>query len=249
MNSIPEMVARLQANSVVVGLIEYGSARHGDPQIDGDYDLIAVVAARDPDVESLHFRVGGVPIDLNIRSLDDIRSLDRADGFDTILLDGRIIHDPSGHLEKEIEELRQRASVAQRGHSGLDVAGMRHGHQHILDKVRNRHESMPTLASYVLYQGVYWLVRQYFEIRNLDFQGDRRALEFIQEHEPAVFEALEAFYRTSDLGRQSELFRTMAEMVLAPIGGLWREEEILTFGDEEKGRALFGTLFHGAPGE
>jgi len=225
-----------------VGLIEYGSARHTDAEIHGDYDLVVVVEERDPDVESLHFHVRGVPVDLNIRSLDDIRDIWCAEGFDSILLDGRIIHDPSGCLAMEIEELRQRDAEVPRGRNDRNTPGIRHGHRHILDKVRHRSESMPTLSSYLLHQGVYWLVRQYFEIRDMEFKGDKRALEFLREHEPAIFKSLERFYRITDIGEQTELFRSMAETVLAPVGGLWKDGEVLTFGDEKKGRELLRRL-------
>ncbi len=82
--SISEIVDTPSNNPKVVGLIEYGSARHSAEEILGDYDLVVVVEERDPDVESLHFHVDGVPIDLNIRSLDDIRDTWCAIGFDSI---------------------------------------------------------------------------------------------------------------------------------------------------------------------
>lgn len=242
MKSISEMISTLRKNSAVVGLIEYGSSRHHDVCICGDYDLIVVVAERDPEVESLHFRVDGVPVDMNLRSLDDIRGIRCVEGFDSVLLDGNIIHDPTGRLAREIDELRKRDAAALRCGTNPDIAVMRHGHRHILDKVRSRRESMPTLSSYLLHQGVYWLVRQYFEVRDLPFKGDNHALGFLREHEPKVFLSLERFYRIADCAEQTELFRSMAEAILAPVGGLWQDEEVLTFGDQEKGRAILHGL-------
>ncbi|MFH1680219.1 MAG: hypothetical protein ABIH26_06175, partial [Candidatus Eisenbacteria bacterium] len=107
---------------------------------------------------------------------------------------------------------------------------------------RDRRESMPVLSSYLLHQGVYWLVRQYFEVRNLQFAGDKRAFEFLQEQEPVIFGSLVRFYRITDRAEQEELFRSMAEAVLAPVGGLWRDDEVLTFGDPEKGKNLYRRL-------
>ena len=69
MKSIYEIVDTLSNNPKVVGLIEYGSAKLNAEEILGDYDLVVVVKERDPDVESLHFHVDGIPVDLNIRSL------------------------------------------------------------------------------------------------------------------------------------------------------------------------------------
>jgi len=83
MNSIPEMIEILRNSPVVVGLAEYGSASSLDHRIDGDYDLIVIVDMHLTDVESLHFYVDDTPIDLNIRTIDQIHAMDQADGSTT----------------------------------------------------------------------------------------------------------------------------------------------------------------------
>ena len=108
MDSIQDLVDTLVAHPAVVGLIEYGSARHEDEKVLGDYDLVAVLTERDPKVESIHFYVAKIPVDLSLRTLDDIRAITRVVGFDAVLLDGRIIHDPSGGVSREIQALRKR---------------------------------------------------------------------------------------------------------------------------------------------
>lgn len=196
-------------------------------------------------MESLHFHVDGVPVDLNIRSLDDIRDTWCAIGFDSILLDGKIIHDPSGRVEHEIGKLRERDRDAEtpRGNYSVNIAGMRHGHRHILDKIRKRRDIMPTLSSYLLHQGIYWFVPQYFEVIGIELKGGKHALEFLQKNEPVIFESIERFYLTTDKAEQTELFKSTAEVVLAPVGGLWKDDEVLTFGDQGKGEELFMKLF------
>jgi len=57
-----------------------------------------------------------------------------------------------------------------------------------------------------------------------------------------MYGSLERFYRITDLGEQTELFHSIAEDVLGPIGGLWQDDEVLTFGDQGKGIALFHRL-------
>ena len=243
MNTIDEMIYALRNNPEVLGLIEYGSAECSDNEINGDYDLIVVFKQRDTEVESLHFHIGEVPVDLNIRSLEDIQDTWCAAGFDSIWLDGRIIYDPSGKIKQEIEELRQRNAETPRKNHNLNFTGMRHGARHILDKIRNRQESMTTLSSYLLHQGMYWIVPQYFQIRNLEFKGEKDALEYIQKHEPKMFQSITEFYKTTEKTRQTNLFQYVAETVLEPVGGLWNKDEVLTFGNQKKGRELFDKLF------
>ena len=243
MNTIYEMVDALRSNPEVLGLIEYGSAKYGDERIDGDYDLIVVLRQRDPEVESMHFYIGGMPVDLNTRSLEDIHDMGSATGFDSVFLEGRIIHDPSNRIRQEIDALRQRHAKVSRENHNLNVAGMRYGARHILDKIRNRQESKSTLSSYLLHQGMYWLVPQYFQIRRLEFKGEKSALKYLQEHEPEIFQGIAEFYRTTEQTRQADLFHSVTEAVLEPVGGLWNKDEILTFGNQKKGQKLFDTLF------
>jgi len=246
-----EMVSKLAANPDVLGLIEYGNARKEDDHIPGDYDLVVILEEKDADVESLHFYVSGVPADLNVRTLDEIRSLRRAEGFDSVLLDGRISHDPDGQVSIAIRELRDRhAATPAEAPSQQSFAFERHGTKHVFDKIRGRLETMPTLCAHLLHQNVYWLVRHYFLFRGLDYKGEKAALGHIGRHEPELFQRIEAFYGTTDLAEQTELCRHIAEAVLEPVGGMWREDELLTFGDQEKGkdtfRRLFGRDFSGA---
>jgi len=69
MNTIAELIQKLISSPDVVGLIEYGSARHQDEILRGDYDLVAVLQERSPDVDSLHFHVRATPVDMSIRTL------------------------------------------------------------------------------------------------------------------------------------------------------------------------------------
>ena len=238
-----QLVKCLQGHPDVVGLIEYGSARYQDDHFGGDYDLIVVLPERDLDVESLHFQLAGLPVDLNLRSLEDLRSLTRADGFDAVLLEGRIIHDPSGQVGRELRELgrRHEQTSAPQMTSGR-VAAMRHGARHTFDKIRNGRHADTTLGRYMLHQLVYWALPQYFEVRGLPYQGEKQALASLGQMDPELHGDFREFYGTVDWERQVELARRIEEQVLAPVDGLWQDGEVLVFGDREKGMALFRRL-------
>ena len=156
MQSIKRMVTTLIDNPAVLGLLEYGSSSAGDAQIPGDYDLLVILNNKTPKVESLHFYVDGIPVDLNLRTLDEIHKLARATGFDRILLDGRIIYDPSGSLTQEIQDLKERDRLALPDQPSVEtITFTRHGAKHIIDKVKGRIDSDPTLCAFLLNQNVY----------------------------------------------------------------------------------------------
>ncbi len=254
MNSIGDLIAKLEKNSEVVGLLEYGSAAHSDPEIEGDYDLIVVLRHALPLVESLHFRVGGIPVDINLRSFDQIKALEYAIGFDAILFESRVVHDPSGQLAIELEALTKRHERAEPTWATADdIAKMRHGTRHAFDKIHARMSTSPTLCSYILQQNVYWLIRSYFAVREMDFPGEKRALAHLSQHERELHDLVERFYETADRERQLGLSERIADIVLAPVGGMWKDDELLAFGEshgedgsgdlQADGRRAFVSLF------
>ena len=244
MKSIPEMIELLRNNPAIVGLMEYGSASYLDETIEGDYDLVAVVGRQVSEVESLHFYVDETPVDLNIRTVQQIDLMDRADGFDSILLDVRIIHDPSGRVMRTLGGLRKRHHSNPVPRIRNDrIADKRHGAKHTFDKVRRGRDLPLTLKRYLFHQCVYWALIEFFEIRGLQYRGEKHGLAFLQQNEPDLFHMFEEFYGTTDPCEQARLARLIEEAVLDPLGGMWQDGEMLAFGDQEKGEEIFRVLF------
>lgn len=253
MQSIEEMLAVLKSNPNVLGLVEYGSSHESILEKTGDYDLFVVLEDKAYDVESLHFHIATIPVDLNIRSLQEIQDLRYAEGFETALLDGRIIYDPTKKVAQALEGLRMRQKAYHPGRpSEHSVAFARHGHRHALDKIKGRIETMPLLCKFLLNTNIYWLVERYFDVRNLSFRGEKHALNYFKENEPDIYQGIQDFYSATSLQRQIEMSERLTDLVLKPVGGQWKDEEVLAFGNSEtkdlqkKGRDLFQRLFYHA---
>ena len=242
--SIGQMVQALSDSPLVLGLIEYGSTSATNAEVIGDYDLIVVLNHEYPNVESLHFYVDGNPVDLNLRSLDEIRNLQCAAGFESVLLDGRVIFDPSGSVAQELHHLSERhrqstpASLSAEG-----IAFIRHGTKHIFDKVEHRIHSNPTLCAFLLHQNVYWLIHNYLALRGLEFRGEPSTLDFLKQNEPETYGLVERFYMSRSLQEQLNLAISIAHLTLEPVGGMWGGDELLVFGDVEAGQEMFARLF------
>ena len=61
-------------------------------------------------------------------------------------------------------------------------------------------------------------------------QRRNHAIEYLQHYAAAIPEAIAEFYATQDLERQAEIAHAISEQVLAPVGGMWRKDEILASG-------------------
>ena len=203
-DTVDEMILMLKHNPGVVGLIEYGSDHHADHYATGDCDLFVVIGQKHPTVESLHLFVGGVPVDLNLITLDRIRSLNVSDGFHLVaLLDGRILHDTTGEVTLALQGLqRRRHQSVPPKLSEHAVAFTRHGHRHVFDKIKDRLHTMPVFCRFLLSTSIYWLVETYFAVRGIVFKGEKHAIEYLRRHEPELYSAVGRFYATNDMEEQ-----------------------------------------------
>ena len=140
MKSIDEMLSLLKSNSNVLGLVEYGSSSHEFVKEEmGDYDLFVMLKDKTDYIESLHFRISAIPVDLNIRSIQEIQKLKYLEGFEIALLEGRIIYDPTKKVAQAIKELGKRhVEFRPNSPSEHSIAFTRHGHRHVLDKINKR---------------------------------------------------------------------------------------------------------------
>lgn len=250
MRSLIEMIERLKRRSGLIGLVEYGGRHYADTEASGDYDLYAIFATPLPPVESLHFYIDAIPVDLNLITLEELRAIDSFDSIPAVTLDGRVIYDPTGQVARTLDQLRERRRQTQPvPPDEHTIAYIRHGHKHVFDKMQGRQQTMPLLCQLLLHGTVYWLVRNYFHIRSLLFQGERQALAYFERYEPAIYHLLDRFYQAETIEEQEALVRELSELVLAPVGGMWRANEILSFGEtapqglQDRGRQLFHTLF------
>ncbi len=254
MNQIEEMLQMLKRNSNTVGLLEYGGRQARDVSTAGDYDLMVIQQERNPVVTSLHFEVGAVPVDLNLLSLAELKQLGPDGSFETqVVARGKVLYDPTGAVRHWQEHLRQAlAEHDVKAWSEQTIAFIRHGHRHLLDKVQDRLHSMPTLCQLLLHTNIYWLLENYFRLRHVPFLGAKHALSYLQEHEEELYNLIERFYATPELGEKVTLSHQMTNIVLKPVGGMWCRGEVLAFGGEEErnlqqqGQMVYAELFGSA---
>ena len=252
--SLVELVARLKACPSVLGIARYGSRRAEDMSPGGDFDLFVLVKQCPEDVESLHFYVGDIPVDLNVRTLEHLRSPKPLTAFDFVLTDAEILYDDAGALSKELSALGKRWKQTPAEVTEHETQMNRFCQQHVLDKVRGRTEAEPLLCQLLLATNIYWLVQTYFRIRRIPYPGEKDALERLESTEPEIYKGVRRFYSSNDLNEKLEVSERLTDLVLASVGGPWRKGELVVFGiraDAEelhpKGcrlwRELFGVAF------
>jgi hypothetical protein len=233
----------------VIGIARYGGRAADDTSPGGDFDIFVIVRDRPDDLESVHFHCGGIPVDMNLRTLADLSRDEPLTEIDYTIATAEIIHDPTGRIAALREDMARRWEPAPTRLTDHEISMNRFCQRHALDKVRHRLNADPLLSDLLLATNVYWLILTYFRVRSIAYPGEMPALSYIREAEPEMCALVQAFYASSDRGEKLRVSEELTEIVLKPIGGQWREGETISFGTHtdaeglhEKGHAVLRDL-------
>ena len=233
--NLSELIDRLKESPRVIGIVRYGSRPPEDMSSGGDFDIFVFLGDNSLDLESLHFYIKNIPVDINLRTFGDL-DLDKPISFiDFALIDGDLLSDKTGILEKKISSLKKKWKIQSNELTENEKSWERFSQKHALDKVEGRLNEEPLFCEFLLNTNIYWLIQNYFRVRSIPYPGEKDALEWINTKDTKIHNRLEDFYRTKDLKKKLEISEELTELVLAPIGGPWRKGEVLTLGRNKQG--------------
>ena len=151
-NSI-ELIERLKGNQNVLGILQYGS---GVASGGADTDICVVLSERPEGLESIHFWIGTGPVDMNIRTLKELQEGGVAGlpGLDDVLREGQVLYEQEAGLLQGISGRRAARSSAP-GPAAL--AGLRHGHAHVLHKLDYYDEDLFPESLETNFSGMYFI--------------------------------------------------------------------------------------------
>lgn len=230
-SSLTELVERLQQSPSVLGILRYGGRKLGDESKGGDFDLYVITTERSrtrvTNIESIHFYVNGIPVDMNIRTPADLGSETPPFPMDILLAAAEIIYDKQGTLE----ELLNKASVTWNTTSlSLNPNRMnweRFSQKHVLDKLRHRINQNVLLSQLLLNTNIYWLLCNYFLVRNIPYPGEGSALEYLHQNDPEIYDKMTHFYQCTDMEQKFKINEELTDLILEPANGPWGNEETL----------------------
>jgi len=224
-----ELIDRLKGNPDVLAILRYGSGIGPDA---ADTDLCVVVAERPAGLESVHFWLEAGPVDMNIRTLEEICGQDVAPlpGLDDVLREGQVLFE------------RRPGLLGALDHAGSDEPGppsdeavvqMRFGHAHYLAKLDHYRDRDPLLCDVLIGGAVYWLLHAYAAVRRLSYRGEKATLAAIGADDARMLEEIAAATGVGALAERIEALRRLTERVLQPVNGSWRKDEELYMADAE----------------
>jgi len=152
------------------------------------------VRHRDPDLESIHFYWDGVPVDLNLRTIDDLQREEPILYIDMRLPESEILYDPTGEVDALIGQSKSRWAKPDGPLPEAEIVLCRFFQQHVLGKVDGRMEEDVIFAEMLLSINITWLMHIYYKVHGMSFPGERGALSRLREHEPEIASRIEAFF-------------------------------------------------------
>ena len=246
--TLQELIAHLQVNPRVVGIVRYGCRCPDDMSQGGDFDLFVFLDERPTDLESIHFYLSDIPVDMSLRTLDDLNQAQPISDIDVVLPRADILYDPTNVLALTLPSLDQKWNRRGCALTEHEIHSNRFCQQHVLDKVKGRLEDQPLFCEFLLTTNVFWLIQTYFRVRSMVYPGEKEALTWLERHEPGIYGVIEDFYGASDLAEKLALSEQLTDWVLSPIGR-WKKGEVLAFGVhpdatdlETKAREIFTSL-------
>ena len=133
--TIQDLINRLKRNSRVIGIARYGGRGVDDMSLGGDFDLFVFVDQRPVDLESIHFHVGDIPVDLSLRTMDDLHKPQPIDDIDLVLSTAEILYDPTGNLIRILPSLRTKWNRDVAPLTEHEVHFNRFAQQHVLENL------------------------------------------------------------------------------------------------------------------
>ncbi|MBN1965071.1 MAG: hypothetical protein JW910_10510 [Anaerolineae bacterium] len=242
--TLESLLARLAHHASIDGVLLVGSTGGGALSATSDYDLLIVMA----DTTPLH--VGLAWIDGRLADLvfTDAATIDalvkrdepasfhtRAGGLLRWLESGRIAFDRQGRLARAQAFARagDRLWPDDDGAIYQQWFKINYNLQHNRRLARSNDPAVQVALEMRMLYCLAELTVAYFRVRRLAWNGDKQAVRYWQEHDPAYLAAFQAALAARDMGEKLAVYERLARLTLAPVGGLWDAGVVaLNFSDE-----------------
>jgi predicted nucleotidyltransferase len=246
-SSLSEIVSRLSRHPAVDALLLAGSASRNELNPASDYDLVVVLSTM-----PIPLHVGVTMIDHRFADvifhttqqteaflaasepLDFWSWTGRLVGW---LEQGQIVFDRKGYVEKAQQKAQGGKWVKPSGtETGVKAWN---GVNYNLQVVRRYLSSddplyWETADLKMMIYGPADLFFNYFEVRRLQWQGEKAAINYLHRHDPGYLTLFHQFLREHDRRAKFALYEELAKQTVAPVGQLWQAAETIIMVDAEE---------------
>ncbi len=225
--SIESFIRHMKQNDNVIGIVEYGGRSYTDMSDGGDYDLTIIFNKPvSKNFSGVHLHINGIPVDCMLLSIDDFMSDVVQNEFLLVHLNCKILYDRN-NITADILKRIQITWATPKELSDFEKMLFRFTFKHILDKLKHRLHDNEIYTKYFIYSQFDWFLSCYARIKGWEVGKPKLHLKLIETHEPDLFSIISSLYSEKCLEAQFELLNQCANYMINPLGGLWKDNEIL----------------------
>ncbi|MDR7856769.1 hypothetical protein [Tissierella sp.] len=225
--NIESFIEHLKKKEDIVGIVEYGGRTYSDMQVGGDYDLTIIFKEKvSYNFNGLHFHIAGIPIDCMLLSVDDFSSDTPSNEFLLAHLNCKILFDRNNITQNILDRIKKAWSSPEYL-SDCEITIFKFTFKHIIDKLEHRLYKNELYSRYFIFSSFDWFLQCYARIENLEIGKPKGQLKHIEDNNPELFNIITQMYNSNDLKVQFEMLKKCAYHILQPIGGSWKNDEVL----------------------
>jgi hypothetical protein len=227
--SIREFIDELKRNVRVIALIKYGNRDVDDMSPGEDFDLYVIMNDFNSNIESVHFYIGGIPVDVSIRGYSDLLLQKPITKTDLELLTGEILFDKSGIISRMLNKSKENWTIEKeekREISKNEIEWIRYSYKHILDKLKNNLSKNSLQSKFKIDITMKSLINTYLDLNRLEAEEDE-LLDVIKDNEPELYSYLDDFYSVTNTEKKFDILHKIANVVFKNSNGVCKENEIM----------------------
>ena len=237
--SLDEVLTRLSHSSHVEGVLTLGSTRAGELHPHSDYDLLVVLSQMPVPLRVILTTIDGRLTDVLFAHSDLITEIvsghyKRARTADEGALverlkTGEVIHDRDGRIRQAQSILADREWLVKPDDSEVydrAVHGIHYNYQQNKRYLECDDPAYQLVLDFRLHYSLTQVLWDYFIVRRIPWQGEKKAFAYWREHDPKYLALFEAYHATTNRHEKFAIYTEMAEQTLKPIGGMWPAQAV-----------------------
>ena len=237
--SLDEVLIRLSRSSHVEGVLTLGSTRAGELHPHSDYDLLVVLSQMPVPLRVILTTIDGRLTDVLFAHTDLItqivsghykraRTADEGSLVER-LKTGEVIHDRDGRIRQAQSILADQEWLVKPNDSEVydrAVHGIHYNYQQNKRYLECDDPAYQLVLDFRLHYSLTQVLWDYFIVRRIPWQGEKKAFAYWREHDPKYLALFEAYHATTNRHEKFAIYTEMAEQTLKPIGGMWPAQAV-----------------------
>jgi hypothetical protein len=232
--TLDQVANRLSERPEIDGIFYMGSTASGELKPNSDYDIVVVFQELLVPIHILTTWIHGHFAEIHCTTTESIerviaQPLEWSSGSEEEaiirwLRSGRIAFDRHGTL-RHAQDIASQTPKAVPSSTAIASGwwGISYNVSHLNRYLADADPMAETVVRIRLLYSVFQVVAGYFIVRGIAWSGEKSAVEHLTLHDPNYLQVLQQCLAEEELSQKAGLYRQLADLTLAPVGGLSRE--------------------------